>query len=56
MGSTCVVQTPRVKVEMGDCFVLYVQFGCHQRVPSLRTMIWVKTRNNQMVPMPASLR
>ena len=34
LGNTYVVQTPRVKVEMGNCIVLYVQFGCHQRVPS----------------------
>ena len=33
-SSTYVVQTPRVKVKMGNCIVFYVQFGCHQRVPS----------------------
>ena len=33
-GRTYVVQTPRVKVKMGNCIVLYVQFGCHQKAPS----------------------
>ena len=46
LGGTYALHAAVVNPKMGICTIFSVQFGCQRRVPSRRTMFWIKARTN----------